>query len=64
MKWHDEWKGTKEEISGVIKFYLHEIVTECKVDRKTAKKYLCEAFMRESTAVEVKKMCNYLKKTY
>ena len=42
MKWHDEWKGTTAEINDTIEFYLNEIMNEYNVDRKTAKKYLCE----------------------
>ena len=64
MKWHDEWKGTTAEINGTIEFYLNEIMNEFDVDRKTAKKYLCEAFSRNNIVSTVKDMYQYLKQTY
>ena len=64
MKWHDEWKGTTAEINDTIEFYLNEIMNEYNVDRKTAKKYLLEAFSRNIVVAEVKSMCDYLQTTF
>jgi translation initiation factor 2 beta subunit (eIF-2beta)/eIF-5 len=64
MKWHDEWKGTNEEVKDTVDFYLNEIMNEFDVDRKTAKKYLSEALSRNNIVSTVKEMCNYLQSTY
>lgn len=64
MKWHEEWKGTNEEIKDTVEFYLNEIMNEFDVDRKTAKKYLSEALSRNNIVSTVKDMCEYLKQTY
>ena len=64
MKWHDEWKGTNEEVKDTVDFYLNEIMNEFDVDRKTAKKYLSEALSRNNIVSSVKDMCEYLKQTY
>ncbi|HPY85537.1 MAG TPA: hypothetical protein PLS20_10955 [Ruminococcus flavefaciens] len=62
MKWSDEWKGTDIEIKELIEFYLNEIMTAYNVERKTAKKYLLEAFSRSIVVAEVKEMCDSLYK--
>ena len=64
MKWHEEWKGTNEEVKDTVEFYLNEITNEFDVDRKTAKKYLSEALSRNNIVSTVKDMCEYLKQTY
>ena len=64
MKWHDEWKGTNEEVKDTVDFYLNEIMNEFDVNRKTAKKYLSEALSRNNIVSTVKDMCEYLKQTY
>ena len=64
MKWHEEWKGTNEEIKDTVEFYLNEIMNEFDVDRKTAKKYLSEALSRNNIVSTIKDMCEYLKQTY
>ena len=63
MKGHDEWKGTNEEVKDTIEYYLTEIMNEYDVDRKMAKKYLCEAISRNIVVNEIKDMCGYLKQT-
>ena len=62
MKWSDEWNGTDIEIKELIEFYLNEIMTAYNVERKTAKKYLLEAFSRSIVVAEVKEMCDSLYK--
>ncbi|SFX83194.1 hypothetical protein [Ruminococcus sp. XPD3002] len=62
MKWSDEWKGTDIEIKELIEFYLNEIMTAYNVERKTAKKYLLEAFSRSIVVAKVKEMCYSLYK--
>ena len=64
MKWHEEWKGTNEEVKDTVEFYLNEIMNEFDVDRKTAKKYLSEALSRNNIVSTIKDMCEYLKQTY
>lgn len=64
MKWHEEWKGTNEEVKDTVEFYLNEIMNEFDVDRKMAKKYLSEALSRNNIVSSVKDMCEYLKQTY
>ena len=64
MKWSDDWKGTNVEVKDLIEYYLNEIINDYGVDRKTAKKYLLEAFFRNIVIAEVKEMCDYLHKTF
>jgi hypothetical protein len=64
MKWSDDWKGTDVEVKDLIEYYLNEIINDYKVDRKTAKKYLLEAFSRNIVVAEVKSMCDYLQTTF
>ncbi len=64
MKWSDNWKGTDVEVKDLIEYYLNEIINDYKVDRKTAKKYLLEAFSRNIVVAEVKSMCDYLQTTF
>ena len=64
MKWSDDWKGTDVEVKDLIEYYLNEIINDYKVNRKTAKKYLLEAFSRNIVVAEVKSMCDYLQTTF
>ena len=64
MKWSDDWKGTDVEVKDLIEHYLNEIINDYKVDRKTAKKQLLEAFSRNIVVAEVKSMCDYLQTTF
>lgn len=59
-EWLNEWRGTNSEINDLIEFYLDKIVEEFSVERKKAKKYLCEALSRNLIVAEVDSMLNYL----
>ena len=54
MKWSDDWKGTDVEVKDLIEYYLNEIINDYKVDRKTAKKYLLEAFFTKHSCCRSK----------
>lgn len=59
-EWLKDWKGTNIEINDLTGYYLDKIEEEFSVDRKTAKKYLCEAFSRNLIVAEVDNMLKYL----
>lgn len=59
-EWLKDWKGTNIEINDLTGYYLDKIEEEFSVDRKTAKKYFCEAFSRNLIVAEVDNMLKYL----